>query len=116
MGVDQPDGEPPPVRGERDANDAAIIHNAVAPDELLTLEAIQCGGDGGNGGRERLGQASDAPVIGAGKDFKEANVVSVQVCVNAARQQAGLNAELAHQQGDALVQRDCLLIINGVTA
>jgi hypothetical protein len=116
VGVDQPDGEPLASRGECDANDAAIIHNAAAPDEPLTLEAIQCGGDGGNGGRERLGQAPDTPVNGTGKDFKEANVVSVQIRVNAAGQQAGLNAELAHQQGDALVQRDCLLIINGVAA
>ena len=58
------------------ANDAAIIHNAAAPDEPLTLEAIQCGGDGGNGAesawarRRTLHQPN-------GKDFEEANVVSV---------------------------------------
>jgi hypothetical protein len=116
MGVDQPDGEPLTSCGECDANDAAIVHNAAAPDEPLTFEAIQCGGDGRDGGRERLCEALDVPVTRASKDFKEANVIRVQIRVDTAGQKTGLDAEMAHQQGDALVQGECLLIINGVAA
>ena len=89
LGVDQPDGEPLTSCGECDTNDAAIVHNAAAPNEPLTFEAIQCGGDGRDGGRERLGEAVDVPVTRASKDFKEANVIRVQIRVDTAGQRPG---------------------------
>jgi hypothetical protein len=112
----QPSGQPLSARGECDANDAAVVGNTAALDEPLTFEAVQGRRDGRDGCGERLSEAADAPLICAGENFEEADVIGVQVRIDAAGQQAGFDAELTHEKRNALVQRLGLLIVDGWAA
>lgn len=115
MGAAKARGETATMRGELDADDAPVVGNAAANDQALALEAIERRGDGGERGGERLRDVAHGPGPGFGEDLEKSDVVGVEAGVDAACQQAGFDAKLAHEGGDACVQRECVLCRDGRT-
>jgi hypothetical protein len=113
--IAQPDRKPPSTRGEFDANHTPVIGNSTSLDQPESLKTVQRGRDCGDWGRQRVGDAADAPRFRPGQDLEKADIVRVKVCIDTPGQQTRLDAEIAHKHSDALMQGQRLSVLDGAT-
>jgi hypothetical protein len=124
----KPIGEAMAARRQLETYDAAIVGNAEALYEPLVLEAIEGRRNGRDGRGERARKPVDGPRSGfgcgagiadagvawdgAGEDLKQADVVGVEVAIDAAGEEARLESEFAHEDANGGVEREGLRVSN----
>ncbi len=98
-----------------DSNHTPIVPRTAPFDQPEFLQPFQRGGDCGDWGRQGFGDTAHSPRLRPGQNLEEADIVRVKIRIDTSGQQAGLDTEIAHERGNALMQGQGLSILDGVT-